>query len=415
MAKTTYILVVLLILEEVSLLSLAFSMVNLIYFKIERSQSALFLESKGFGKSEPSRRHGKKASHSVSETPSYTSVSSDIIKTLIDWLEEEEVEGLESVEIGISTLPDGRLLRGLFATQNFAVGEYILAVPFVSTLLVHEEFEENSIHDDEYPRELTMASKPQSGLQLWHHYLRDDPESRKQYQKYKAYFDCLPMWSNDPNFVETPDFWTDEEIQLLRVPSLVHGILSRKRAIQHLADEYNSLNPNGVITLSEMKQSCWIMQTRGFTTLKRAISLDGKEGLLCRVVLIPLIDFVNHGASPKLTHDNATFVNTALEVLETEVYNESFYALVATEPIRKGQEIRLCYGTGQETSIELYTKYGFWPSGNQANDKAKLPSLIKGVNWNDANDKEYQKHRSRDILSKSHSLLQFLKKVHECQ
>jgi hypothetical protein len=73
------------------------------------------------------------------------------------------------------------------------------------------------------------------------------------------------------------------------------------------------------------------------------------------------VDFLNHGGTGASSTTNA-----ALEVVETKSYDESFYALVATEPIRKGQEIRICYGTGKETSLEIFVKYGFLPAGKEA-------------------------------------------------
>lgn len=73
-------------------------------------------------------------------------------------------------------------------------------------------------------------------------------------------------------------------------------------------------------------------------------------------------------------------------MIETKEYDESFYAFVAARTIRKGEEIRICYGTGKETSPELFVKYGFLPAENEQNDKSSLPNLLEGVTWDDSED-----------------------------
>lgn len=71
-----------------------------------------------------------------------------------------------------------------------------------------------------------------------------------------------------------------------------------------------------------------------------------------------------------------------MQVVETKEYDESFYALVATKPIRKGTEIKICYGTGEETSLEIFSKYGFWPEvEDPKKEKKKLQKLLENVEW----------------------------------
>mmetsp|Transcript_28348 Transcript_28348/g.68960 ORF Transcript_28348/g.68960 Transcript_28348/m.68960 type:complete len:167 (-) Transcript_28348:162-662(-) len=54
--------------------------------------------------------------------------------------------------------------------------------------------------------------------------------------------------------------------------------------------------------------------------------------------------------------------NAELQVVETKEYNESFYALVATQPIQKNEQICITYGTGEESSVDTFIKYGFLPT-----------------------------------------------------
>jgi hypothetical protein len=357
--------------------------------------------SKGFGSPSTSNNKKKKNKQPGSNTSPnefvYTPDTSETTKRLLEWLEDEEVEGLEGVEIGFSipSTPDETSLRGVFAKQDFARGDYIVAVPFVSTLLVKEDFEVTDTSND--PSERGLASEPENGLLFWNDFLCTESS---QYDKYKIYLDCLPMSREDPHFDETPDFWSDKDIQRLIFPSLIQQIQSRKKGIEDLAFQYDKAHPGRTVSLAELQQACWILQTRGFTTFKKAMNVDGREGMLSRVILIPFVDFVNHGVSNQ--NEPAHASNAVLEVVETKAYDESFYALVAAKTIHKGEEIRICYGTGKETSPELFVKYGFIPTGNEQNDKSLLPDLLDGVIWEDTHitdDIPLVSRRNNDILA----------------
>lgn len=356
---------------------------------------ALNSSNNGFGKAMASSKRVKSKKKKASSRPSLPRYKLDTSKStqdLLEWLEEEEIEGLEGVEVGLLTLPSQKTLRGVFATRNFAAGEYILAVPFVSTLLVHEDFQKNDTGTGDgdgtiVTEDLTLSSKPENGLLLWQKFLQPtDFAGQQRSKKFAPYLDCLPMTTDDPNFDETPDFWTNEEIRRLQVPSIVQDLLARKTDIQRLVDIQNSRHPDNSAFLEDIKQACWLMQTRGFTTFKKAMDLDGNGGLLSRVVLVPFVDLVNHGTHPENAIDMTSVSNADLAVVETKAYEESFYALVASQPIRKGQEIRICYGTGQDSSADLYVRYGFLPMDNQSIDEIKVPALIQSTDWGSPND-----------------------------
>lgn len=316
-------------------------------------------------------------------------------RALLEWLDEEEVEGLEGVEIGFSKSDsfdsnDGTPgLRGVFAKQNFQAGEYLMAVPFVTTLLVDEDYEPSTTDPDTV---VLRSDEPDLGFRFWEKFFCLDDEDDGNGEKYDAFLDCLPMTPDDPNFDGTPDFWSEEDIHRLEIPSVVDNLLARKKTIARLAerlledivvDEEGNNNDDedgddmdlASNALSTIQQCCWLVQSRAFTTYKKAMSIDGAIGLLSRVVLIPFIDMINH-ASPKLA-------NAEMQVVETKEYDESFYALIATQPIRKGTEIKICYGTGKETSLEIFSKYGFWPEvENREREKVALQRLLEGMEWN---------------------------------
>ncbi len=330
------------------------------------------LSAGGFGKA-PTSKKKKNAKPMKEESPASPAVLSydkDEQKTtmaLTEWLDEEEVEGLEGVEIGISK-PEGEApgLRGVFATRDFLPGEYIMAVPYVSTLLVDEDFD--ATRD---PGEVCLrADEPEAGFRFWDNFFCHEENQNK----YKAFLDCLPGTPEDPNFDGTPDFWSEDDIRKLEIPGVVDKMLARKEAVAKLVDRLPKDQEDSTSALTAIQQCCWLVQSRAFTTYKKAINLDGAEGLLSRVVLIPFIDMINH-ASRK-------FANAEMQVVETKEYDESFYALVSTKPIQKGTEIQICYGTGEETSLELFSKYGFWPQvEDPQKEKATLQQLLENVEW----------------------------------
>jgi hypothetical protein len=311
--------------------------------------------SKGFGGA------NKKNNPEKNGSP-YTVDSSKTTRRLLDFLEIEECEGLEEyTEIGI--LNDSNL-RGVFAKETIPVGAYICAIPFVTTLLIDETFVEEEKANTNPPK--LSPDQPQHGLSFRQNFALDENNN----VHYKDYLDCLPQYDDDdPNFDPTPDFWSPDEIRQLEVPSLVEEMLQRKQALQRLAND----NENSTtMALEPLQHAAWLVRTRAFTTFKRAITLEGIEGLLQRTVLIPYLDFLNHNQSP----------NAELQVVETKAYDESFYALVATQRIPQGSQVCIRYGTGQETAIELFAKYGFFTiDEDEHTEDGRLVDLIQDVEW----------------------------------
>lgn len=322
------------------------------------------LAGSGFGSSEKStsskKNGGGKARKGFGKASTISPFEADTSKsiqrlwdTLID---EEECEGLEDVCVGFDT---NSKLRGVYAKRAFAPGEYICAIPFVSTLLIDETFYpdlEDGNEEESRKRELELSAARLSNGQAFLEKFTRDPSNFHQ-----AYLDCLPKATlTDTNFAPTPDFWTREEIEQLELPFLVAEFMDRKDQLAKFVSKPppQSLEGNSPTSPSfdqkELQHAMWLVRSRGFTTLKKALTLDGEDGFLQRTVLIPGMDFLNH--------EPPSLANANLEVVETKEYDESFYALVAQKAIRPNEAISICYGTGDEMPWELYGKYGFWPT-----------------------------------------------------
>mmetsp|Transcript_10503 Transcript_10503/g.16112 ORF Transcript_10503/g.16112 Transcript_10503/m.16112 type:complete len:349 (-) Transcript_10503:511-1557(-) len=271
------------------------------------------------------------------------------IQRLMEWLSSHQ-EGIgyrqrqwNDVAIGSSSEAG---IRGVFSKRSFLPGDVILKIPYTSSLVINEEYDKFG------QTKLLRAQEPHFGFQFWQRYM-NDTEARVKYQ---SYFDCLPLTSDDPHFDPTPDFWSEDEIRQVELPSLVDQWLSRKRYIYKMVNDAGQSDNRTTILLC-----CWLVQTRAFTiTYKKKKKKENStattttRSLSSRVVLIPFLDMVNH----------ARLANARIKVVENITYpNESYYALVATDIIPKGSELFICYGTGKETSLELFGKYGFfWAS-----------------------------------------------------
>lgn len=244
-------------------------------------------------------------------------------------------------------------MRGLFATQDFGAGEYLLAIPFPATLLVQERMidpEDSNVQDSEMEQAVAFLDNFANHL-AW-----------------KPYVDCLPRMLDQSSFDGTPDFWTRQTLDQCPIPRLREQSLDRLRRIQA-----ESSSQKGRHATKVLQWAMWILRSRGFTSLKQT---SGK--LRERTILTPLIDMINHdGHNP----------NASIEVIETNVDEESFVALLATRPIANTEQITLRYGTGFETSLELLDKYGFWTDSNPNDDRIDWDlvdsALLDGINTSD--------------------------------
>ncbi len=299
----------------------------------------------------------------------------------------EECEGIESLDVGLAISTN---IRGLFAKESFRPGDYICAIPFVSTLLLDETFFPTTEPNDELK---LAAYRMENAVRLVEQIIRNESPLETLYRE------LLPMCSDDSNFSPTPDFWTVEEIKELEVPTIVQQLLERKEQVRSKVQcSGQGLNEG------ELRHALWLVRSRAFTTLKEAITLDRTEGLLQRTVMIPFLDLLNHRRTP----------NAALEVVESKAYEESFYALVAKKNISKGEEVTICYGTGDEASWELFTQYGFFPEGHETNDHQQH---LEPTEWTTTLEDDIQElsQLSSTYVSVRHSILDFRIRMKKCE
>jgi hypothetical protein len=264
----------------------------------------------------------------------YTPDTSPTTQRLIDFLLEEECEGIGNaneqggIEIGFSQKTG---IRGIFAKQDFQAGEFLCAIPFPTTLVVNAEESESFTNVDR-------------GLAFLNDYL--DLDQRSSDSKWAPYLDCLPTRDAKGGlFDPTPDFFTREEILLLEFPRLVHAAEKRKEEVQRASQSL-------LISTEDLQFAVWLVRSRSFSILK----VHQDEKLVTKSVMIPFLDMLNHSS------DNP---NAELQVIESKADDESFYALQATRAISADKEITFAYGTGKDSSVDLLLNYGFVPKMNK--------------------------------------------------
>lgn len=284
-------------------------------------------------------------SQSCADEGPFQSDSSDEVQALYRFLEEQECEGTECLAIGYkaTSMPTetttSERLRGLFATRDFAEGEFVFAIPLPATLLIQETYI-NPDKDHDADGKETDDAEMQQAIALLQNFV-EEPSSI-----WGPYLRCLPRVESSNVLDATPDFWPSHVLDRFPVPLLQRRSRERYQRIRRASKK-------GPYSTQDLQWALWIIRTRGFTSLKQCGTMQGK--LRERTVLLPLIDMINHdGEDP----------NVSIQVIETDSYDESFVALQAQRSIAEGEQISLRYGTGFETSLELLDKYGFYTRDN---------------------------------------------------
>ncbi|KAL7579977.1 hypothetical protein ACA910_004970 [Epithemia clementina (nom. ined.)] len=342
---------------------------------------------------------------------------------LFQYLEEQEVEGLDALTIRTRRNKDHQMLRGLYTTTDWNAGEYLCALPFSAAMILQDTTtttasstmnlldEEEEEGGDSF--ELDAAREEVELAILFIQQVLVQKE-----KQYKAYIDCLPKMmvedSSSWNEITTPDFWTLDEVDQIPVPRLRELTRFRKNLVQEMAHlvppqlsttlstarnlNHGSGTSNDNAVQAELLQwATWVIRTRAFTTFRRVSQVDEIRGdsepaaaatatasttqLQKRCFLLPLLDLVNHA--------NAEDANVALEVLETPGdLDSSMFALRAIHDISTGDELTMTYGTGLETSLDLLDRYGFWlenySTANENQDASEGSQKSDGHNASEA-------------------------------
>ena len=181
----------------------------------------------------------------------HTPDTSDSTQGLLQFLKAQNSKGLKDVEIGYSQLSG---VRGLFATKNFKNGQIMCQIPSDCALALSDP----SKNGEDAP---TLTHGGANFLSMY----LDNDQARKMWS---PYLDTLPTASS--NFDPTPDFYDDEELELLEFPRLIRQAKSRKQDIEKLAAEAG-------IDKDRLQFATWLTASRAFSISLSTESADDDE------------------------------------------------------------------------------------------------------------------------------------------
>ena len=265
------------------------------------------------------------------------------------FLKAQKAEGIGNIEIGYDSESG---VRGLFANKNFKQGQILCKIPSDCALALSDpakDAEDTPTLAHGGANFLKMYMKPPNARQLW-----------------APYLDTLPAMGS-AQFDPTPDFFSDEELELLEFPRLIRQAKERREQIQKVALETD-------LTQEELQFATWLTASRAFCISITAPTseedleepkYDERGQIITKAgeqktvrVLVPFIDMANH---------NSDQPNAKLSLIDPEK-DDAWFALEATRPIAAGKEITIAYGNGVESSAELLLNYGFVPRSNRIDE-----------------------------------------------
>lgn len=265
---------------------------------------------------------------------------------LLKFLNSQHAEGLENIDIGFNK-ETGR--RGLFCTTKIKTNQKICQIPSDCALALGDPSKNGA----------DAPTPAHRGANLLDMYMKNEADK----QLWSPYFDTLPS-QNSKLFDRTPDFFDDEDLELLEFPRVINRAKQRKKEIEEVAAERD-------LTVEELQFATWLSTSRQFKFFisipdsekddimpdkdekGQIISKGGEKKAM--YVLVPFIDTANHSSDQP---------NCKLTLIDPEK-DEAWFALEATRPIAAGKELLIAYGNGLESSVELFENYGFVPSSNK--------------------------------------------------
>jgi hypothetical protein len=268
----------------------------------------------------------------------------DSTQRLLQFLKGQKAKGLDKVEVGFH-LETG--VRGLFGNTNLKKGQLVCHIPSDCVLALSDP----SKNGDDAP---TVAHGGANFLDMyWNH--------QQQRQIWSPYLETLPQLGSE-QFDPTPDFLVDDDLALLEFPRLIQRAKERKEQVAAVATER-------LIPLEELQFATWLVSSRAFqlalaapTEEKNEIPQFDERGQVIDKaqkktirVMVPLIDMANHSSDQP---------NCKLTLIDPEK-DDAWFVLEALRPIAAGKELLICYGSGVDSSVELFMEYGFVPSSNR--------------------------------------------------
>jgi SET domain len=314
---------------------------------------------------------------SATATSGFTPDISDTTMRLLDFLKAQKAE-IANVAIGFKEGGGGgggggengqRQQRGLFATKTFGKsggGQILCKIPSDCALALSDPAQKGQ----DAP---TMAH---GGANLWNMYLSPNAAKRPMFA---PYLDTLP--TRDDMFATnsaTPDFLSADELQLLEFPRIIQKAQERRENIEQVSRESN---PN--ISFLDLQYATWLVSSRAWPLSissddETMAEFDERGQVLSKAqrcyirVLVPLLDMVNHPESSNNANAKWTMIDPQKDA--------AWFALESTRPIAAGQEITIAYGSGVDSSVELYQNYGIVLPPHQPRHFIDTLMLKKGGN-----------------------------------
>eukprot|EP00588_Corethron_pennatum_P015846 CAMPEP_0194279568 /NCGR_PEP_ID=MMETSP0169-20130528/14005_1 /TAXON_ID=218684 /ORGANISM="Corethron pennatum, Strain L29A3" /LENGTH=364 /DNA_ID=CAMNT_0039024013 /DNA_START=65 /DNA_END=1155 /DNA_ORIENTATION=- len=260
---------------------------------------------------------------------------------LIDFLKAQGSKGIGSgVEVGRSI---DSTIRGLYATKDFKKDQILCRIPSDCAL---------ALSDPSEAGDGGSISAALGGLNFLKFYVKN-PQAA---MLWAPYLGSLPTQGSS-DFDATPDFFSEEEVRELEFPRLINSVAGRLAEIRELAGEAQ-------ISVDDLHFAAWLVSSRSYRiAIDAGDDVDLDDGVRSTVskpkrylrVMLPFIDLANHSS------DGA---NCEMHIVDPEK-DDAWFTIRALRPIRAGKEIKLCYGTGVESSVELLANYGFVQTDNK--------------------------------------------------
>lgn len=321
------------------------------FFGVALVLSTAIHEASALARSKPKatgRSSGGGFGSAQTTTYIHTPDTGEEAEKLVKFLTAQKAKGLDNVDIGFNK-ETGR--RGLFCTSKIKKNQKFCRIPSDLALALADP----SKNGEDAP---TPAHR---GANLLEMYMKNE-QAR---QVWSPYLDTLPK--EDSAFDRTPDFFIDEDLELLEFPRVINRAKQRKKEIEDVAAERG-------LTVEELQFATWLTTSRSFKLNiptpesekddvmpetdenGNIISKGGEKKAL--YVLVPFIDIANHSSDQP---------NCKLTLIDPEK-DDAWFALEATRPIAAGKELVIAYGNGLESSVELFQNYGFVPSSNKIDE-----------------------------------------------
>ena len=269
--------------------------------------------------------------------------TSETTKKLLQFLKANNAKGLNRIEIGYDKTSG---IRGLFALEKIKKNSMICQVPSDVALALSDPAKGG----EEAP---TVAHCGSNFLSMYW-------DNEQQRQNWAPYLDTLPVQGSS-QFDGTPDYFDEEELELLEFPRLIRQVKQRRDDIMTVANDKS-------MKFDDVQFASWLVSSRAFSISiasddsqddpkyderGQVITKAGDQKALR--VMVPFIDIANHSSDQP---------NAKLTLIDPEK-DDAWFALEATRPISPGKEVVISYGTGIESSSELLLNYGFVPQSNK--------------------------------------------------